>query len=120
MLIVLRLSVLLIRRSAAAAGSASSAGIASARSLRVLAPERLVDVDEHLLLPLTETLVGEDRGDQFRVAFPEFEDPGPDVELLGGDPQPLGDLLQDLRAGLAQSALDLRRYGLETPASRAS
>ena len=76
--------------------------------LGVLAPEGLVDVDQHLLLPLAEALVGEDRRDQLRVALAGLEDAGPDVELLGGDPQPLGDLLQDVRARLAQPALDLR------------
>ena len=43
---------------------------------------------------------------------PVLQDPGLDVERLGGDPQALGDLLQDLRAGPAQPALDLAEVGV--------
>ena len=49
------------------------------------------------------------------TASPELtllEQSGLHVELLGGDPQRLGELLQDLRAGLAQAALDLAQVGV--------
>jgi len=49
-----------------------------------------------------------------------FEDPGPHVELFGGDGQALGDLLQDVGAGLRSPRSICDRYGLDTPASRAS
>src|SRR4051812_46521971 len=76
--------------------------------LRILTAEGLVNVDENLLLPLAKTLVSEDRGDQLRVALAGFEDARADVKLLRGDPQSLGDLLQDVRAWLAKTSLDLR------------
>src|SRR5689334_10584521 len=74
-----------------------------------LASERLVDLDEHLLLALAQAGVGQNCGDDLGVAVVSLEDAGPHVELLGRDPQTLGDLLQDVRAGLAQPALDLRQ-----------
>jgi GNAT superfamily N-acetyltransferase len=75
----------------------------------VFAPERLVDVDEDLLLPLTQHRVGKDGGHHFGAAVSRLEDPGSHVELFGRDGQALGDLLQDVRAGLAEPPLDLRQ-----------
>jgi methyltransferase of ATP-grasp peptide maturase system len=82
--------------------SASTTALAA----RSLPPERLVDVEQHLLLPLGQVRGGDDGVGQ-GAAFALLEDPGLDVQGLGRDPQTLGDLLQDLRARLAQAPLDL-------------
>src|SRR5664279_655964 len=74
----------------------------------VLSTERLVDIDQDLLLPLPESVVGQDRGGDARIADAGFQDPGADVELFGRDTKPFGDLLQDVRAGLAKAPFDLR------------
>ena len=79
--------------------------------------ERRVDIEERLLLPLGEAGVREDRqlhGERGGAADPFFgaEDPGADVELLRGDPQRLGDLLQYLGRGPAQTAFDLAQVGV--------
>ena len=80
----------------------------------VLGAERLVDVDQRALVPLADRDVGQDRGDDV-AALVVVEDPGPHVERLGGDPQPLGDLGQDLGAGLLQPALDLAQVRVGHP-----
>src|SRR6266699_5024444 len=73
-----------------------------------LLAERLVDVDQHLLLSLGDLGVGRDRvGDGALAALPVVEYPGLNVERLGRDPQPLRDLLENVRARPAQAALDL-------------
>ena len=41
-----------------------------------------------------------------------MDDPGPDVELLGGDAQGAGQLLEHFGGGLAQTALDLAQVGI--------
>ena len=46
------------------------------------------------------------------VAVALVEDPGPHVERLGGDLEALGELLEDLGAGLLQAPLDLRQVGV--------
>src|SRR4051812_4977226 len=76
------------------------------RAFVVLPPKRLVDLEQRLLLPLGERAVAHHRGRYVAVAVPLVEDPGLDVEGLGGDAQRLGDLLQDLGAGLAEAAFD--------------
>lgn len=83
----------------------------------VLLAEGLVDLEEHLLLALVQRGVGEDHGarlDLVPVAL-GVEDPGADVQRLGGDAQRLGDLLEHLRAGLAQPALDLAQIRIGHP-----
>ena len=83
----------------------------------VLLAERLVDLEQHLLLPLVERGIGEYDGARLHlVPVPlGVEDAGADVQRLGGDPQGLGDLLQHLRARLAQSALDLAQVRIGHP-----
>ena len=80
--------------------------------------ERVVDLQQHLLLALGEFRVGEHRCPHARVRAPVLQDPRLHVERLGGDPQPLGYLLQDLRAGPAQPALDLAEIRVGNPRSR--
>ena len=71
----------------------------------------MVDVEQHLFLPLGELWVGvHGVGDGTRWTF--LEDSGLDVERLRGDPQPLGDLLQDLGRRLAQPPLHLAQVGV--------
>src|SRR5580704_9285313 len=82
---------------------------------RVLPAERLVDLHEHLLLPFGELRVGHQRGPDARVRRPVLEDPGLHVKRFRGDAQPLGDLLQDVRARLAQATLDLAQVGVGHP-----
>jgi phosphosulfolactate synthase len=82
---------------------------------RVLPPERLVDLDEHLLLPLGQLRVGQQGGPDTRVGRAVLQDAGLDIEGFGRDAQPLGDLLQDVRARLAQAALDLAQVGVGHP-----
>src|SRR6266487_1577847 len=79
------------------------------RTYRVLPAERLVDLEQHLLLPLGQPGIGQDCRGDVRVTLALVEDAGVDVQLLGGDAQTLGDLLQDLRARLPEAALDLRQ-----------
>jgi hypothetical protein len=69
-----------------------------------------------LFLPFGEPRLAKDRGDQVAVLCVGIEDARPQVERLGADPQRLGDVLEDLGGGLAQTALDLRQVGFETPA----
>src|SRR6185437_14200022 len=83
--------------------------------LLALPAERLVYLDQDLLLPLGELRVGQQRGPDTRVPRAVLQDAGLHVECLGGDPQPLGDLLQDLRARLAQAALDLAQVRVGDP-----
>ena len=67
----------------------------------VLVAERQVDLDERLLLLLGDVGVGEDLAGQVVAALAGLEDARLDVERLGRDPQRPGDLLEDLRRGLA-------------------
>src|SRR6266568_3968978 len=113
---------------AAAAGLAEAAGVSGfaevlreavgravlalgGRSGRCFDPdllaERLVDVDQHLLLPLGDLGVGHDRVGDGGLALPVVEYAGLNVERLGRDPQALRDLLQDVGARPAQPAFDL-------------
>src|SRR5271157_48844 len=82
---------------------------------RVLPAERLVDLHEHLLLPFGELRVGKQGGPDARVRRPVLEDPGLHIERFRGDAQALGDLLQDVRARLAQTTLDLAQVGVGHP-----
>ena len=79
----------------------------SAAAGGILVAEGLVYLEQHLLLALSQMRVAEDCRGEVGVTEPLLQDAGPDVERLRGDPQRSGDLLQDLRAGLAQPALDL-------------
>ena len=72
----------------------------------------LVELEQDLLLSLREMGVGQDRGGDITVAVPLFKDPRLDVQRLGGNPQCLGDLLEDLGTGLAEAALDLAEIGV--------
>src|SRR5688500_6989277 len=103
-----------VRRSGSARGGLGGAGLLR-RSLErtddgaggvVLLAEGVVDLQQHLLLPLGDPPVAEDGGRKLVVAA-VLEDASPHVEGLGRDAQTLRDLLQDLRARLAQAALDL-------------
>jgi len=82
---------------------------------RVLLAKRLVDLDQHLLLPLVELGIGEQRRPHAGVGRPVFENPGLDVEGFRGDAQPLGDLLQDVGTRFAQTALDLAQVRVGHP-----
>jgi hypothetical protein len=83
----------------------------------VLLAEGFVDLEQHLLLPLVQRGIGEDDGARLHlVPVPlGVEDAGAHVQRLGGDPQRLGDLLQHLRARLAQPALDLTQIRIGHP-----
>ena len=71
-------------------------------------PERVVDVEQRLLLPLGEPGVGEDgQLDRADLAVVEVQDPGADVERLRRDAEPFRELLQHLCRGPAQPAFDL-------------
>src|SRR3954453_18059481 len=64
---------------------------------RVEGEERRVHVEEGLLLALGQRSVAEDRELHGAAdAVVRADDAGPDVQLLGGDPQRLGQLLQHL------------------------
>src|SRR5690349_20323437 len=72
----------------------------------VARPERLVDLEQRLLLPLREPRVAEDRElDGTHLVVVRAEDPGLDVDLLRRDPQRLGQRLEDLRRRPAKSTL---------------
>src|SRR5919197_1806807 len=77
--------------------------------------ERPVDVDQHLLLPLGEVGIAQDRRNQVALALVLVEDAGPQVQRLGADPQRLGDVLEDLGGGLPESPLDLRQVRIGHP-----
>ena len=82
----------------------------------VLLAEGVVDLEQHLLLPLVDRGVGEDDGPRLELVLRLLvENPGPYVERLGGDPQGLRDLLQHLGAGLPQPALDLTQIRIRHP-----
>ena len=100
-------------------GPAPSRAVGSVRAGRrprvagVEGEERRVDVEQRLLLPLGEAGVAEDGElDRAADAVVGADDPGADVELLRGDPQRLGDLLQHLGRGPAQTTLDLAQVGV--------
>src|SRR2546423_7070696 len=78
----------------------------------VLVAERGVDLDERLLLRFGERRIPQDVAHEVVFARPFFEDPGADVQRLGRDAEGFGDLLQDLRRGLAEPALDLAQAGI--------
>src|SRR5262249_5839636 len=80
-----------------------------------LLAERLVDVDQHLLLSLRNLRVGLDRVGNGRLFRLVLEYPGLNVEGLGGDPQALRDLLENVGARLAQAALDLAQVRVRHP-----
>ena len=56
--------------------------------------------------------VAEDGGVHGETGSLVFQQARLDIELLGGDAQRLRELLQDLRARLAQPALDLAEIGV--------
>src|SRR6185312_3715367 len=84
----------------------------------VLLTERLVDVDQHLTLPTGECDVGPDRGQHVTVRLAVLDETGLDVERLGGDVQTLRDLVQDLRARLAQAPFNLAQVRVGHPGLR--
>src|SRR5438445_12962395 len=69
----------------------------------VLVPERLVHLDQGLLLDLGDRRVAEDLADEVVLALPFLEDAGLHVERLRRDAEGLGDLLEDLGRRLAQA-----------------
>src|SRR5690606_5358966 len=81
-------------------------GRRSARRELVLVPERGVDLQERAPLVVGEVRVPTDLLGQVG-ALALLEDPGPDVERLGGDLEGPGDLLEDLGRRLSQAPLDL-------------
>src|SRR3954451_9682653 len=83
---------------------------------RVEGEERRVDVEKGLLLPLAEGGVPEDgQLDRAADAFVRADDAGPEVELLGGDAERLGELLEHLGRGTPQTVLDLAQVGVGDP-----
>src|SRR5207244_3362650 len=78
----------------------------------VLVLERLVHLDQRLLLGLGDAGVAEDLAHHVVLAGALLEDARPYVEGLGRDAQRLRDLLEDLGRGLPQSALDLAQVGV--------
>ena len=98
------------QRQPAGGGSSSSASVPL-----VLVAERQVYLDQRLLLVLGDERVAQDLAGEVVLALAVLEDPGPDVERLGGDPQRLGDLLEDLGGRLAQAALDLAEVRVGDP-----
>src|SRR3954447_15200234 len=82
--------------------SPAAPGRSGCVAARVEGEERRVHVEEGLLLALAQRLVPEDRELHGAAhAAVRADDAGPDVQLLGGDPQGLGQLLQHLRRGPA-------------------
>jgi hypothetical protein len=90
------------------------------RDVVVVVLERLVDLDQRLLLGFGDAGVAQYLADQVVLAGALFEDASPHVEGLGGDAQRLGDLLEDLGRGLAQPALDLAEVGVADATRRCS
>src|SRR5260370_34523268 len=80
--------------------------LAAAVRRRLLA-ERLVDLEQHLLLPLGELWIGQHRLAHPGTGRPVLQEARLDVERLRRYPQPAGDLLQDVGARAAQAPLDL-------------
>src|SRR5438105_4647217 len=78
----------------------------------VLVLERLVHLDQRLLLGLGDRRIAEDLADQVVLALALLEDARLHVERLGRDAEGLGDLLEDLGRRLAQAALDLAEVGV--------
>ena len=74
--------------------------------------EGVVDLEEGLLLAVGQGRITVDRLFEAGVRVALLEDPGPHVERLGRDPQRLGDLLEDVRARLAQPPFDLAQVGV--------
>jgi hypothetical protein len=58
-------------------------------------------------VPVADGGVGQDRCHNVAAAPAVLKEPGVHVERLRGDPQRLGDLLEDLGTRLLQAALDL-------------
>src|SRR5262249_35175497 len=84
------------------------AGLAPRGGIRPdLLAERLVDVNQHLLLPLSDLGVSLDRIGDRRLALFIVQDSRLHIERFRRDPQAFGDLLQKVRAGLPQAALNL-------------
>src|SRR5438445_1553533 len=89
-----------------------SSMVGADRDVVVVVLERLVDLDQRLLLSFGDAGVAQYLADQVVLASALFEDASSHVEGLGGDAQRLGDLLEDLGRGLAQPALDLAEVGV--------
>src|SRR3954447_13245330 len=87
--------------------SASSCG-GAVWDVSVGCSERVVDVEQRLLLALREPGVGE-HGELHRphLALVEVQDPGADIQGLRRDAKPFRELLEHLCRGSAQSAFDL-------------
>src|SRR4051794_7641483 len=87
--------------------SASSCG-GAVWDVSVGCSERVVDVEQRLLLALREPRVGEhSQLDRPHLALVEVQDPGADVQRLRRDAKPFRELLQHLCRGSAQSTFDL-------------
>ena len=83
--------------------------------------ERLVDVQQHLSLPLRQLRVGQHGAlHGLAAALVRVEDSGPHVQRLRRDAQRLRELLQDVRRRLAETSLDLAQVGVRHPAWSAS
>src|ERR1700728_2840778 len=80
--------------------------------LRRLLAERVVDLEQHLLLPLGQVGVSEHRVTDPQARPPVLEKAGLHVQRLGRDPQAPGYLLQDVGARAAQAPLDLAQVGV--------
>jgi hypothetical protein len=79
-------------------------------------PERLVHLQQRLLLPLGEHRVAQDRElDRAHLVVVRVEDAGLHVDLLGGDPQRLGQRLEHLCRRPAKTAFDLAQVGVGNP-----
>ena len=82
----------------------------------VLLAEGFIDLQQYALLPLVDRRIGQyDRPRLQLLPLPLIENPGPHIQRLGRDPQRLGNLLQHLRTGLAQAALDLAEIRIGHP-----
>src|SRR6202167_4621860 len=79
-------------------------------SRRLLA-ERVVDLEQHLLLPLGQVGVGEHRVANLQTGRAVLEKAGLHVQRLSRDPQAPGYLLQDVGTRAAQAPLDLAQVG---------
>jgi hypothetical protein len=82
-------------------------------ALGVQGEERRVDIEEGLLLALGQHRVTE-HGELHGATDPgvRTDDAGPDVQLLGGDAQRLGQLLEHLGRRAPQAPLDLAQVGV--------
>src|ERR1700729_3615721 len=79
---------------------------------RRLLAERVVDLEQPLLLSFGQVGVGEHRVATLQARRPVLEKAGLHVQRLSRDPQATCDLLQDVGARAAQAPLDLAQVGV--------